>query len=960
MAQTLNVYYQNVRGLRTKTHECYNKILANNYDVIVMVETWLCDGIFNSEFCDDRYDIFRIDRDLIATNKKIGGGVLICVRRELKAYCQSVPSSCAPTEILWVSIPAQSLHSCGNLNIISTYIRGVDSSQQQDILNLTTLLQLIFPNCAQAHDNNKYLLLGDFNLPYVEWNVGIPTIFPRDSTSHTRDLVNNLFDFLSIHGLSQYNHNKNIYGNTLDLVFCNFEIELNISQFPLLKIDSAHPPLCIDASEITLKPIDGQSITKFAFHKGDYDNICKDLKNINWDLEFAKRNVNEAVEFLYEKLHFYINLYIPVITKNSKRRCYPIWYTKSLIKIIHEKDKVHKKWKRFGNNLDYAEFSLLRNRYHRVHTACYNKYLFNCQQALTKNPKIFWSYAKSRKQTSNYPNILTLNNRILSEGSDMVEGFNNFFYSMFSLPVPQYAQSELVDPQQAVENIGTLLISETSVLSLLKNLDVKKGAGCDNIPPYFIKQCASVLAGPLAKLFTKSIRGGVFPTVWKEAKIVPVHKKGLKIKIENYRPISILNVFSKIFEKSVYNSIYPFVSKCIPSEQHGFLKGRSTTTNLVLFAKYIRDNIEQGYQIDVIYTDFEKAFDRVDHNILLSKLHKLGIHGDLLRWIESYLTNRCQAVVLGGYRSDFIIIPSGVPQGSHLGPLFYNIYLYDIYAALSYSKFLMYADDTKIFLRISSRDDSLRLQHDLNQLCTYYRQNRISVNVDKCQVITFTRKQHPLVFSYHLNDVPLQRVDHIRDLGLHLDSKFTFNRHIDVITNKAFKSLGFIMRICAPFRNRNCIKSVFFAYVRSVLEYGSNIWSPNYAVHIDRIEKIQKRFVKFLNFRTFTTPSTYESNCEVHHMLPLHKRRILLDMMLLYNVINSKIDCPELIAELGIRVPLRRTRHTKFLHTKFHRTNYGRNETLTRIANEFNNNFNNLDPFVCTKNTFRKLVIQTL
>lgn len=141
--------------------------------------------------------------------------------------------------------------------------------------------------------------------------------------------------------------------------------------------------------------------------------------------------------------------------------------------------------------------------------------------------------------------------------------------------------------------------------------------------------------------------------------------------------------------------IYPVLIKGLPTAQHGFLRQRSTVTNLTYFSNYVLSNIDSGGQIDVVYTDFEKAFDRVDHVILLKKLHLLGIHGDLLRWIKSYLHNRSQAVVIGGYRSDYIDIPTSIPQGSHLGPQFYAAHVYDIGHCLKYSQHLMYADDKK-------------------------------------------------------------------------------------------------------------------------------------------------------------------------------------------------------------------------------------------------------------------------
>lgn len=386
------------------------------------------------------------------------------------------------------------------------------------------------------------------------------------------------------------------------------------------------------------------------------------------------------------------------------------------------------------------------------------------------------------------------------------------------------------------------------------------------------------------------------------------------------------------------------------------MRNRSTTTNLATFVDFTLTSVEKRRQVDVVYTDFEKAFDRVDHIILLRKLEHLGIHGDLLRWIKSYLLNRSQAVVVGGFRSNFVSIPSGVPQGSHLGPLLYNTYLYDIYTCFKYSRFLKYADDTKIFLEINSLADCENLQHDLRNVSTYYIANRIKVNTDKCQMVTYTRKNKPIAFTYLISDQPIGRYYIIRDLGVYLDHKLTMVPHIDTMLDKAYKNLGFIMRICKPFSNISCIKQVYFAYVRSSLEYASTIWNPNYVTHIHRIERIQKKMVKYIDFKSKSSQQTYEDSCSHYRIDPLHSRRSVNDVLLLYDLLSSKLDCPALSNQIGLLVPTRRTRHTALFHIPFHRTNYGQNSTLTRIVKTYNKKYSHIDPFCYTRNSFKKAI----
>jgi ribonucleases P/MRP protein subunit RPP40 len=356
--------------------------------------------------------------------------------------------------------------------------------------------------------------------------------------------------------------------------------------------------------------------------------------------------------------------------------------------------------------------------------------------------------------------------------------------------------------------------------------------------------------------------------------------------------------------------------------------------------------MEQGGQVDVIYTDFAKAFDRVDHVILLNKLQALGIHGDLLRWTKSYLTNRSQAVVLGGCRSCYVNIPTGVPQGSHLGPLLYNAYLYDLGSCLKNTNYLMYADDKKVYYSINSVNDCLLIQKDLDILLEYYNKNNITINAGKCECITFTRKSKPILNRYHFDGVEIVRKDVVRDLDVYLDSKMTFSEHIDFIVNKSYKNLGFVLRVCKPLLDLNAIKVVFNAYVRSVLEYASSVWSPQYDIYISRLERIQKIFVNHLNFRCRQYFKTYADSCNKHGLLSLANRRIVSDMALLYDIINGNLFCPNLVSKITFRTPNYRTRRKTLLVTPKYRTNYCRNAILSRLARTYNEKFGHIDIFM--------------
>lgn len=940
-SNNLLIYYQNVRGLRTKCLNLYNNILAENYDILLLTETWLQSDVLDSEVCDARYDVFRCDRDLTLCGKGGGGGVMIGARRELRASRVDEWKS-DTAESLCVRIPAVSLTSLCDLFIIIVYTPpnyGGFSARIDNVLeNISNLLDKN-PSC-------HCLLVGDFNLPIIKWEADGYTI--QQGSTELQTCAANLLDQLHFLGFLQYNFISNSKNNILDLCFSNLPLNIIQPAQPLTKIDIYHPPLIIDILDLKYNTFKEKNNARYMFHRGNYEELNKYLSNIDWQSIFTLESIEDDVSAFYETLQECCDLFIPLSGSSSSRSHYPKWYSRALIKIISNKNKMHKKWKRFQNPRDYDEFSLLRDRVKAVQSQCFKEFTGKAEKIVRHNPKYFWTYVKSKKKCSSYPKEFSYNDEKFSEGQNICNAFNTFFESVFTASRsynnnPSVSSSHNISCNDAISNID---ISPSIIEKLLCKLDKSKGAGFDGIPPLFLANCSKTLAYPIYILFKNSLKKAMFPSVWKKALIIPIHKKGSKSNITNYRPISILSTIAKVFEKVIYDGIYQTISRGINTSQHGFLKGRSTASNLALFTNYVLEHMEGGGQIDVIYTDFEKAFDRVDHSILVRKLELLGIHGDLLRWVVSYLSNRSQAVVLGGYRSDFITIPSGVPQGSHLGPLFYNAYIYDISNCINNAKHLLYADDKKVFMRVSSFSDCELIQMDLNNLLAYYKNNNITISISKCQCISFTRKTKPIIFNYKFEDVVIDRVEIVRDLGVLLDAKMSFSNHVENIVNRAYRNLGFVIRTCKPFTSVLSLKVVYYAYVRSILEYVCPIWSPFYAIHKNRIENIQHKFIKHLNFKFRKGKSEYKSNCREFKLLTLEERRIALEMGFLFDVLHGRLDCPELLERLAFCVPTKRTRHTNLFAVPYHTTNYGQNAVLTRILNSYNKMFTEVDPFI--------------
>ena len=300
--------------------------------------------------------------------------------------------------------------------------------------------------------------------------------------------------------------------------------------------------------------------------------------------------------------------------------------------------------------------------------------------------------------------------------------------------------------------------------------------------------------------------------------------------ISNYRGIAKLSAIPKLLEKIITEQITHFVASTVSPKQHGFLKGCSTVTNLLEFASTTIDGFSNRLQTDTIFTDFSKAFDRVDHKLLLLKLDKIGFPGSLVNWIKSYLSSRRQCVVFNHSVSDEILVSSGVPQGNHLGPILFMIFINDLPSVVVHSNILMFADDVKLFKVLNDLYDCELLQHDLDNLSTWCKVNRLDLNVDKCKCMTFHRRSM-VNFTYRINNMILERVDLCNDLGILLDHKLNFTEHIVCITAKATGTLGFIKRWSKEFSDPYTTKLLYTSLVRPILEYGCVLWNPQYNLH---------------------------------------------------------------------------------------------------------------------------------
>lgn len=505
-----------------------------------------------------------------------------------------------------------------------------------------------------------------------------------------------------------------------------------------------------------------------------------------------------------------------------------------------------------------------------------------------------------------------------------------------------------------------LHFSIENVEKLLRSVDANKNGGPDGIPNIFLIKTAQYLAPPLTSIFNKSISTGVFPSQFKNANVMPIFKKGLKTDVRNYRPICLLNSFSKIFERLVHDEVMSFLDGFFDSNQHGFLKGKSTMTNTSIFVNAVAKNLEVNTETHAIYTDFAKAFDSVDFRVLLGKLERYGIRGNILKWFEAYLAGRELRVVFNGSLSAPFTPPSGVPQGSVLGPLLFNIFINDLGEHIMNS-YLLFADDLKIYAKIRTLNDIIEPQNDLNRLSNWCRTNKLSLNTQKCKFISFTAKRIPLPTTYNIDGTPLEQVTSINDLGILLDSKLKFNLHIDNIYRKSLKMLGFLIRVTSKFSDPNCLQLLYNSLVRSNLEFQTQTWSPYQSTFKQRLERIQRKFTRLLFFKTFRPYADYNSRLVELGMISLEDRRKYFDISLLHATIHNPALTPLSDQLLYRHYPRSDRRPRQLFRISPTRTYYGRmTDPIARAIRLFNNEFGEIDIIRITHRGLKTTLLQHL
>ena len=715
----------------------------------------------------------------------------------------------------------------------------------------------------------ELIMCGDFNLPHALWSSR--AISPGATSDEKRmiEMMHNLADcyFMSqlISGPTQRS------GNTLDLCFSNNSSLLHSydainTLYSDHKILQCNTKFCIDGNNSepetyrTPHPEDGPQaeFDNLNFFSEDvkWDDIEHKLSEVSWLEELTDLEPYRMVERINEICLSICRSCVPERTTINRKRS-KIPRTRRIL--MRRRCKVNKQLSFVKSHTRRAKLEAeareiekkLQLSYKQEHSEMEGKAV----NSIKTNPKYFFTYAKkfSTVQSSVGP-LLDSAKELIFCPSKMAHILSEQYSSVFSTPrSPLLGPSEYYpDDDNDDPYLSDIPFTQDDIRDAMKEIPPTASAGPDRFPAILLKKCSGVLSEPLYILWRKSLDKGDIPSIFKTANIIPIHKgKGSsKTEAKNYRPIALTSHIIKIFEKVIRKYIVSYMESnhLFNPSQHGFRAGRSCLSQLLSHYEHILQLMEDGHEVDIIYLDFAKAFDKVDFDILLKKLYSLGVRGSLGRWIHSFLTGRTQTINVNAHRSSPAPVLSGVPQGSVLGPLMFLILIGDIDKEITSAFLSSFADDTRMGHSTDSPSDVIELQNDLNAVYQWTENNNMQLHGDKFEHLHYSGKAirdrqpaHPYISSSGL--VIEEKLHVEKDLGVIMSNSASFEKQVSQVIADANSQAAWVLR---TFSTRDTIPmlTLFKSLVQCKLDYCSQLWAPSSKGLINKLEMVQRNFLR--------------------------------------------------------------------------------------------------------------------
>ena len=921
----------------------YLNLLENCFSVIGISETWLKD------IQDPLIQIQNYTIEGICRQNKRGGGVALYIKQDL-GYSIRNDLSVNDSEIESCFIELVNTH---RVNVIIGIVYKPPCASCE---NFTDQVNKILGHVNA--ENKKCYIMGDFNINLLQYD--------------TDNTVKNFINVLSSHSfyptISKPTRITSYSSTLIDNILTNDF--LNHSAGILVTDISDHLPVFLIIDQFKEKNQGERKYVRRDFNMNNVKCFNDDLNETDWNFLKSPNDIHDIYNTFLEHVQTLYDKNFPVQEIKCRYDKYKSpWLSDGIYNSIRRKNYLYKKFLKNPTLQNKSCYTVYKNKLYSLIRISKKNYLskkFNQEKGNVKGTwKLINSLLNKNRQKAN-PSYFIQDEKRIDDNKEIADSFSDYFVNIgtrlaSNLPLCNTAFESFLN-NRCSHSLFLTPITQEEIVDILNNIPHGKASGCDGLNSFVIKQASYSLAKPLAELFNMSLALGIFPDGLKIGKVTPIHKKGKKHDINNYRPITVVSIFSKTYEKLIYSRLNSFISKnnILSESQFGFRENRSTDLAITYVVNKLSQAIDDKNISVGIFLDLSKAFDTVNHEILLRKLEHYGIRGIALDLFKSYLSNRKQFVSYNAVNSIDQLISCGVPQGSVLGPLLFIIYINDICNSSDIISFCLFADDTSLLYSHNNVDAAIQnLNLELQKISTWLLANKLCINVLKSNYVIFCANQYKYTQSIPLvlNGISLNQVKVTKFLGIYIDEHLTWKYHINDVSSKLSKNVGIMNRL-KFFLPSNILLTIYNSFVLPYLNYCILIWGGS-STRCERLFTLQKRAVRIISNAGYRD-----------HSAPLFKQFKLLKLNDLYCLNLGKFmykynhnalpSCFNSFFTLTSNIHSYDTRSTrnKKLYVRFNRTSLFRNSLVQRGTTYWNSLSDSLKSSPTLSNFAKKIKAQ--